>query len=83
MIVKRVRATAKRGRRIEAVQLIKEAGMFSRISMTVEGNKDVIVIDFEYTDMADYAAKVYDDEPPAGWYEVTTAVESEILRVVY
>ena len=56
MIISRYRATVKRGHLKEAIELIKTNPAAKRVSTTLAGDNDILHVDFEFEDMAAYAA---------------------------
>lgn len=89
MIIERFRATVKRGRRDEAIAMVKQVSGL-RIGVVFAGDNDVLTFDQEYEDLAAYAtaleARASSDSQAnlaeMGWWDVTTGMVTEVMLVV-
>lgn len=92
MIINRYRATIKRGRIQEAVEMLKAVEGVKRIGAAFIGNNDVITWDFEFEDMDAVSEGFTDLLNPeknktriaelADWWDLPLAVENELLNVL-
>jgi hypothetical protein len=90
MIIERFRATVKRGRMDEAIAIVSQMPPAKRLGRTSTGDNDRLSFDFEYENMAAYAdamddrftAETQTANAAAGWWDVTLAVETELIKVI-